>query len=83
MHSESKCDIFLCRNLTLLASRYFLSHSLSTFILVCSLSLPHTHTHTDHIWVLSSQDVECLAIGTGILGSGGGGDPKIGRSMAM
>ena len=27
--------------------------------------------------------MECLAIGTGILGSGGGGDPKIGQLMAM
>ena len=34
-------------------------------------------------WVLSVHDVECLAIGAGILGSGGGGDPKIGRLRAI
>ena len=43
----------------------------------------HTHTHADGVWVLTSHDVECLAIGTGILGSGGGGDPNFGRLLAL
>lgn len=29
-------------------------------------------------WILSEYDVHCVSIGTGILGSGGGGPPKIG-----
>jgi len=35
------------------------------------------------VWVLNSHDVECLAIGAGILGCGGGGDPNIGQQMAL
>ena len=34
-------------------------------------------------WELSAQDVECLAIGAGILGCGGGGDPNYGRLRAQ
>jgi hypothetical protein len=34
-------------------------------------------------WELSEQDVECLAIGAGILGCGGGGDPYGGRLRAL
>ena len=34
-------------------------------------------------WELSEKDVECLAIGAGILGCGGGGDPPGGRLRAL
>ena len=34
-------------------------------------------------WELSEKDVECLAIGAGILGCGGGGDPHAGRLRAL
>lgn len=34
-------------------------------------------------WVLSEHDVECLAIGAGILGCGGGGDPNNGMLRAL
>ena len=30
-------------------------------------------------WVLNEFDVECLTLGTGLLGCGGGGSPAIGR----
>lgn len=33
-------------------------------------------------WVLNEEDVECISIGAGILGCGGGGDPNIGRVIA-
>ena len=33
-------------------------------------------------WILNSLDVDCISVGAGILGCGGGGDPNIGRSMA-
>ena len=41
------------------------------------------HLPTDGEWVLNSDDVECLALGAGILGCGGGGDPNMGRIMAQ
>ncbi len=37
----------------------------------------------DGEWLLMPNDVECLAVGAGILGCGGGGDPNIGRVMAL
>ena len=30
-------------------------------------------------WVLSTFDVECLTLGSGVLGCGGGGSPYLGR----
>ena len=33
-------------------------------------------------WILNLLDVECISIGAGILGCGGGGDPNLGRIMA-
>ena len=30
-------------------------------------------------WILSPFDIECLALGTGVLGCGGGGSPYLGR----
>ena len=30
-------------------------------------------------WVLSESDIECIGIGAGILGCGGGGDPHLGK----
>ena len=33
-------------------------------------------------WILNSLDVECISVGAGILGCGGGGDPNLGRIMA-
>jgi len=29
-------------------------------------------------WVLTEADIDCLAIGAGILGTGGGGSPYLG-----
>lgn len=34
-------------------------------------------------WVMSGEDCECLAIGAGIMGCGGGGDPNLGRVLAQ
>ncbi|XP_066282728.1 uncharacterized protein [Branchiostoma lanceolatum] len=34
-------------------------------------------------WVLSRWDVECLAVGAGILGCGGGGNPGLGRLQVL
>ncbi|XP_078672684.1 uncharacterized protein LOC144911973 isoform X2 [Branchiostoma floridae x Branchiostoma belcheri] len=34
-------------------------------------------------WVLSCWDVECLAVGAGILGCGGGGNPGLGRLQVL
>lgn len=39
---------------------------------------PHIDQSTGE-WVLSEFDVECMAIGAGILGCGGGGNPYIGK----
>jgi len=33
-------------------------------------------------WVLTAQDIECLCIGAGILGCGGGGSPYFGELLA-
>lgn len=34
-------------------------------------------------WIVSAYDVECIAIGAGILGCGGGGSPSVGRLRAL
>ena len=34
-------------------------------------------------WCLSAEDVECVAVGAGLLGCGGGGDPNVGRLVAL
>jgi len=34
-------------------------------------------------WVLTPYDIECLAIGAGIMGCGGGGNPHIGYLLAL
>lgn len=34
-------------------------------------------------WLVSEYDIECISIGTGILGCGGGGSPHIGRLLAL
>ncbi|XP_014678133.1 PREDICTED: uncharacterized protein LOC106817941 isoform X1 [Priapulus caudatus] len=34
-------------------------------------------------WLLNERDVDCIAIGAGILGSGGGGNPYIGKQRAL
>ena len=50
------------------------------------LSLPvslYTHSHTGGEWLLSGDDVECVAVGAGLLGCGGGGDPNTGRLIAL
>ena len=39
--------------------------------------------NTDGEWVLSEFDVECISIGAGILGSGGGGSPYLGKLKAL
>ena len=33
--------------------------------------------------MLTASDVECISIGAGILGCGGGGSPYIGRVIAL
>lgn len=33
-------------------------------------------------WVLSEWDIDCIAVGAGILGAGGGGNPHVGRVRA-
>ena len=35
------------------------------------------------MWVVSKEDCEHLAVGAGILGCGGGGDPNLGRVQAQ
>lgn len=34
-------------------------------------------------WILNEFDVECIALGAGIMGCGGGGSPYIGRLKAL
>ncbi len=34
-------------------------------------------------WVLSRQDIEDIAVGAAVLGTGGGGDPYLGKLMAL
>ena len=34
-------------------------------------------------WILSKFDIECIAIGAGIVGCGGGGSPYLGRLRAL
>ena len=34
-------------------------------------------------WILSEYDIECIAIGAGILGCGGGGNPYIVKLAAL
>eukprot|EP00058_Branchiostoma_floridae_P018947 XP_002604436.1 hypothetical protein BRAFLDRAFT_79264 [Branchiostoma floridae] len=43
---------------------------------------PQIHPETGE-WVLSRWDVECLAVGVGILGCGGGGSPTLGRLQIL
>ena len=41
------------------------------------------HSCVDGVWHLSSDDVQCLSIGCGILGSGGGGPPAMCKQLAI
>ena len=34
-------------------------------------------------WLLNEFDIECIAIGAGIMGCGGGGSPYLGRLKAL
>ena len=34
-------------------------------------------------WLVSEYDIECISIGAGVLGSGGGGNPHIGKVAAL
>ena len=34
-------------------------------------------------WLLNKFDIECIAIGAGIMGCGGGGSPYLGRLKAL
>lgn len=34
-------------------------------------------------WILNKFDIECIAIGAGIMGCGGGGSPYIGRLRVL
>ena len=44
-------------------------------------SNPHLDPSGD--WILNKFDIECIAIGAGIMGCGGGGSPYIGRLRAL
>ena len=46
------------------------------------LSEPHIDPASGD-WILNKFDIECIAIGAGILGCGGGGSPYIGRLRAL
>ena len=35
------------------------------------------------MWYLNPDDIACLRIGCGIMGSGGGGDPNMGMDIAL
>ena len=39
------------------------------------------YINNDGEWVLSESDIECIGIGAGILGCGGGGNPYLGKLM--
>lgn len=39
--------------------------------------------NSDGEWILSEFDVECISVGAGILGSGGGGPPYLGKLKAL
>lgn len=47
-----------------------------------ALSLPAPKV-SGAVWTLTEHDIECLCAGTGILSSGGGGNPKYGRDRAL
>lgn len=34
-------------------------------------------------WILNKFDIECIAVGAGIMGCGGGGSPYLGRLKAL
>ena len=34
-------------------------------------------------WILNEFDIECIAVGAGIMGCGGGGSPYLGRLKAL
>ena len=35
------------------------------------------------VWYWSADDIECLSIGCGIMGSGGGASPELGKGVAL
>ena len=35
------------------------------------------------VWYWSADDIECLSIGCGIMGSGGGASPELGKGLAL
>ncbi|XP_072039138.1 uncharacterized protein [Amphiura filiformis] len=58
-----------------------LRHNLFTGMTGINVSGPTINS--DGEWVLSEYDLELLSIGLGILGSGGGGSPEIGKLMGL
>lgn len=42
---------------------------------------PVINTETGE-WLLSTYDLECLSIGAGVMGCGGGGNPRLGLLLA-
>jgi hypothetical protein len=36
----------------------------------------------NHEWILSEYDIDCIEIGAGIFGCGGGGSPHLGKILA-
>ena len=55
-------------------------------IFACQLNVYFSDVCIDEAtgeWILSEYDVECIAIGAGILGCGGGGNPYLGKLAAL
>ena len=46
------------------------------------MSVP-TIDKENHEWIISRFDIECLSVGAGILGCGGGGSPYLGKLRAL
>eukprot|EP00164_Ancoracysta_twista_P002639 GFYU01003512.1.p1 GENE.GFYU01003512.1~~GFYU01003512.1.p1 ORF type:complete len:988 (+),score=307.90 GFYU01003512.1:88-3051(+) len=56
--------------------------SVPEHVRVADSYVPTIEKKTKH-WIVSPVDIEYIAIGAGILGTGGGGDPYIGRVRAL
>ena len=55
-------------------------------VIVCQLNVFFSEVCIDEAtgeWILSEYDVECIAIGAGILGCGGGGNAYVGKLAAL
>lgn len=61
-------------------------HNLLLQAIVVADSLSYFHEvacfSSGEQWFLGEEDLQCVAIGAGIMGCGGGGDPYIGQLQA-